>query len=387
MNTLKKGLLGASVFSIFAAGNAFAAGTLAGTNVQNTFTLDYQVSGVDQPTIDTSAAGSNTPTEFTVDRLVDLTVASSGDTTVAPGATGEELIFTLTNTGNDTQAYDLSVVNVASGDTFDLTTSGLTITYYIDDGLVPLAFDPGGADGAGTVFSAGTPTIDIAPDTLVWVVVSGDIPTEYGAGPTTVVDGDTVGLTLVADTLEPTTAGATAGDEVLADGDATNTLTGAAENVLADLAGVTDGANAGDHSATGTFIVASADVTADKAVTIYRESTTDALCGAIPGTPAMSEQYSVPGSCVEYVITVTNNGATAAATAIALTDVLPDELDYVNAVAAGFTTTGTFTTPTIVAPATSLDCTSGACTISLTGATLNAGVTGTVTIRAKVKSS
>ncbi|WP_233354219.1 hypothetical protein, partial [Algimonas arctica] len=38
---------------------AFANGTAAGTNVQNTFTLDYKVSGVDQNTIDTGVSGSN----------------------------------------------------------------------------------------------------------------------------------------------------------------------------------------------------------------------------------------------------------------------------------------------------------------------------------------
>ncbi|WP_233354192.1 hypothetical protein, partial [Algimonas arctica] len=43
---------------------ALANGTTAGTNVQNTFTLDYKVSGVDQNTIDTGVSGSNTPTEF-----------------------------------------------------------------------------------------------------------------------------------------------------------------------------------------------------------------------------------------------------------------------------------------------------------------------------------
>jgi uncharacterized repeat protein (TIGR01451 family) len=386
MRTLKKGLLGASVFSIFAASNAFAAGTLAGTNVQNTFTLDYQVSGVDQPTIDTSASGTNTPTEFTVDRLIDLTVASNGDTTVAPGATNEDLVFTLTNTGNDTQAYALTLTN-ATGDTLDLTTSGLTVTYYIEGGANPATLTPGVDDSAVIAYTTGNPTIDIAPDQQVWVVVTGDIPTDYLPGPTDVVDGDTIGIILTADTLEPTTAVGplVPGDEVLADGDALNSLTGLAENVLADASGVSDAANAGDHSATGTYVVASADITAAKAVTIYSEGTTDPLCGAIPGTPPVTEQYSVPGSCVEYVITVVNTGATATATAIAMTDILPDELNYVNAVANNFTTTGTFTTPTIVGPATNLDCTGGACTVSLSGATLAAGATGTVTIRAVVK--
>lgn len=37
-------------------------GTTAGTNVQNRFTLNYKVSGVDQNTIDAGVSGSKTPT-------------------------------------------------------------------------------------------------------------------------------------------------------------------------------------------------------------------------------------------------------------------------------------------------------------------------------------
>ena len=108
-----KCMFAAGAFAIASANGAMAAGTAAETNVQNTFSLNYSVDGTPQPTIDTGPGGSNTPTEFTVDRKVDLTVATNGNETVAPGETGAELTFTLTNTGNDTQAYDLSLINEA----------------------------------------------------------------------------------------------------------------------------------------------------------------------------------------------------------------------------------------------------------------------------------
>ena len=368
LKLMMKGMLGASVISLFAAEAAFAGGTAAGTNVQNTFTLDYDVLGTPQPQIDTGPGGSDTPTEFTVDRLVDLTVASNGDASVAPGAVDQELVFTLTNNGNDTQGYEFVLVNEA-GDEFD--TTGLNITYYVEDGNgLCEASDLGGTANAYTPGS-GLASIDVAADDILCIVVDGDIPAIR-------VDTDTSEISLVADTVDPGSPGI-AGVEVIADA-GTNTLTGPAENVLADGDGGTGNevANAGDHSATGTFIVESPDLTADKAVSIFTQDGSG--CATIPGTPGAGDQYSIPGACVEYVITVVNAGATATATAIDIADILPDDLEFINAASSGFTTGGTFSQP-----ATNTLCNGGTCTVSVTGATLDAGDTATVTIRALVQ--
>lgn len=352
--------------------SAQAGGIAAGTNVQNTFTLDYQVSGVDQPTIDTGVDGLNTPTEFTVDRLIDLTVGSSGTTSVAPGAQDQELIFSLTNEGNDVQAYDLSVVNEGSD---DFSAVNRAIFYYIDDGDETL--EAGGDDGSAIAYN-GTETPDLAADRMLFIVVQGDIPTGLD-------DADEDDLTLVVDTLEPSTAGASAGDPVVADPGGVNSMTGAAENVLADGSGTSnENANDGDHSASSTFVVASADIAAGKAVTIFSEDGTG--CASIPGTAGVGEQYSIPGACVQYVITIENTGGTNA-TDLIVNDVLPDELEFIAASAAGFTG-GNFTSPAL--PGANTDCDSGACEINFTGATLASGsvgtpTTGTVTIRAVIK--
>lgn len=367
LGLMTRGLLGASAITLFAASNAFAGGTAAGTNVQNTFTLDYQVAGTDQPTIDNTGS----PTEFTVDRLIDLTVASSGDTTVAPGATDQELVFTVTNNGNDTQAYDFTLVN-ESGDDFD--TTGLNINYIIDNGTGGVC-DSTDLAGSMTAYTPGSgdASADLPADGVICVVVDGDISAAR-------VDADESEISLVSDTLQPTT-GASAGTAEIADA-GTNTLTGVAENVLADGTGTgNEVANAGDHSATGTYIVASADLTAAKAVSIYTEDGSD--CTTIPGSPGVGDQYSIPGACVEYVITTENTGATASATSIAINDILPDTLTFVNAATVGFTG-GSFTQPTT---ALEKDCdgTAATCEVELTGATLAAGVTGTITIRALIK--
>ena len=388
-NTLLKGLLGATALTVFTAGNAHAQLTPAGTTVQNTFTLTYDVGGIAQPPIDTSDPGDpNGPTEFTVDRLIDLTVASQGDNTVAPGATDEELVFSVTNDGNDTQAYSLTVVEETGDDIDTDDPAGATpvLVYYIDDG--DGVYEPGAGDNAAITYDPANPP-ELGPDEVLWVVVTQDIPT-------TATDGNTADVSLVADTLEPDLlsgggANPNAGTPVTADADGTNALTGVAENVLADGDGLTgnEGDNDGAHSATGAYIVASADITAVKAVEVFSQDGSGCATISLPHTsPTPGDNYSIPGSCVEYVITVENAGS-APATDIVINDVLADELDFVNVVIGGdFTGTGALTPS---APATPLDCTGGACVINLSGETLPAPVapavstTGLVIIRALVK--
>lgn len=372
-----KGLLGATALTVFTAGSAHAQLTPAGTSVENTFTLTYDVGGVPQPPIDTDDPGDpNGPTVFTVDRLIDLTVASNGDNTVAPGATDEELVFSVTNDGNDTQAYALSIVEEGGDDIDTDDPAGATpvLVYYIDDG--DGVYEPGAGDGAPITYDPANPP-ELDPDEVLWVVVTQDIPTSAA-------DGNTADVSLVADTLEP--AGSpNAGDPVVADPDNTNSIEGAAENVLADGSGTGNELdNEGDHSATGTYIVAAADITAVKTVDVFSEDGTG--CAVIPGSAPTGTQYSIPGACVEYVITVENAGSSDA-TDMVITDVLPDELIFASADFAGFTT-GAFDSGTF--PSLNDDCAGGNCSVTLTGATLPGAVspavtTGTVTIRAFVK--
>ena len=378
---LLKGLLGATALTVFTAGNAHAQLTPAGESVENTFTLTYDVGGVTQPPIDTNDPGDpNGPTVFTVDRLIDLTVTSLGDNTVAPGATDEELVFSVTNEGNDTQAYALSIVEEGVSpladtiDTDDPVGATPVLVYYFDvdgDGLFDAALD-----GPGIPYDPANPP-ELAPDDVLFVVVTQDIPTSA-------TDADRAQVSLVADTLAP--VGATnAGNPVTGDNDG-NDLTGAAENVLNDGAGTTasDTPFQGDHSATGTYIVAAADITAVKTVDVFSQ---DGMGCEIAGfTAPTGNQYAIPEACMEYTITVENAGSSDA-TDIVLTDILPPELLFARADFAGFTT-GAFDTVTF--PSLNQDCAVTACTVTLTGATLPgatapAVTTGTVTIRAFIK--
>jgi uncharacterized repeat protein (TIGR01451 family) len=343
--------------------------TEAGSTVSNTFTLDYSVAGTPQPQINNTA----TPTTFTVDRLVDLDVAYQAnvdDGNVAPGAVGEDLLFKITNNGNDNQAYSLAVFNeTETANGFD--TTSLVITYYVDDG--DGVFEPGGDDGAGVTYTSGA-TPDIAPDAVLFVVVTGTVPTSQP-------DGDTADITLVADSLNPVTSldpayAATAGQPTAADDGINNNQTGA-ENVLADGAGTTrDVANAGDHSDTGTFTVASPDLVGSKTVSVI--ATDGSAINCATDSQVSANEYAVPGACIQYTITVQNQGS-ATATLTSLVDTLPADLTFVDAV---FTN---FTGGTPAEPAANTDCTGGACVVSQTGGTIAAGVTATVVIRTLLK--
>ena len=362
--SISKILGGATLLSLVTVSSAFAGGTSAGTNVSNTFRLEYQIGSTPQPPIDTGPGGSNTPTLFTVDRQIDLTVTSSGNTTVAPGAQDQELLFSVVNNGNDTQAYNFVLVN-ETGDNFN--TTGLNITVYVDDGdKICNATDTGGSGTAYTPGS-GAATVDVDADDVLCIVVDGDI----GAGQT---DTQTSQVSLVADTLD----NAAAGNGVVTGDSDGNNLVGIAENVLGDGSGTANEAvNQGDHSATGTYVVASANLGATKAVTVFSEDGSN--CSTIPGTPASGDQYSVPGACVEYVITVQNSGSTSASITL-LRDILPGDLTYITAAVSTQITGGSLTQP-----ATSSDCGAVTCTVELTGASIAASQTGTLTIRAIVK--
>jgi hypothetical protein len=88
---------------------AYANGTPSGTNITNQATVDYSVGGVNQTTITSPTAS------FVVDTRIDFNVTELGGTATqtSPGQINVVSRFQLTNTGNSTQGYVLSVVNEA----------------------------------------------------------------------------------------------------------------------------------------------------------------------------------------------------------------------------------------------------------------------------------
>lgn len=367
-------LLGVALLS----GTAHAAGIDAGTTVSNTFTLDYDVGGTSQPTIDNSGS----PTQFTVDRLVDLTITSLDPTlSVAPGsaAIDNRAVFRLTNLGNDNQAYDLSV---AQSGTY--AAAPVTIQYFVDTNSNDTL------DGGETLetYSAANRPDDIAPDDEVIVFVESGVPG-------TATDGDAATLVLTADTLHATNPIATcvtlcpALTVVTGDGDG-NSLTGEAETVLADGSGTTDGANAGDFSAQSVLTVLAPTLNASKSVAVFDSApVSEAACIAL--TSGGASEYSVPGACIRYTISISNVGA-GSATNLVIADQLPAEVRFLDATTSGFADdTGIGGVgPILDEPGTSVDCdgiqnNTSNCHVQLSDALLAGGGTGVIYIWALVQ--
>ena len=393
---------------------AHAGGTDAGRSVENTFTLDYQVGGTDQGTITndpsyTAGPGDPAPvvdpggpTDFTVDRLIDVTMtATNSGLQVPPNAQDRILTFTVTNTGNDYQSYSFSIVDVA-GDNFDAT--GLELTY--SRAAFDLNGDSDTADACeaeitdaaltatvlGTAAGSASFTCDIPPDLPFTVSISGDIPDGLN-------EADVDNLVLVAETRDPAawvfeTAAPTAGTVTTEDGDGTNTIDGVAENVFADGNNTSEEvATDGLISAASGYVVSSPDLTAAKTVKVLSTSSDETACAAfaIP-SPSPTDQYPTPTACLEYNITVTNTGEVLGSDAdgIEIVDVLPSDVAFVSAVANDFDTAGTLTFKKTDGTTDCDGAVGETCTVRLTGAALNAvaGATdavATLTIRALVR--
>lgn len=93
---------------------AFAAGTIAGTDIDNVAEATY-----DTPSGPVTIQSNMV--RIKVDELLDVTVVTTdpGDIATSPGATGNLQTFRVTNTGNGEEAFRLTANVNAGGDDFD----------------------------------------------------------------------------------------------------------------------------------------------------------------------------------------------------------------------------------------------------------------------------
>lgn len=285
-----KQLLGAvSSFALvaFSASPALAAGTTAGSTITNNVTVNFQVGGVNQ----TAATASNA---FTVDRKVNVLVAASDAVTtqVSPGQTAAVTTFDVTNLSNAVVDLGLAVAQPTT-DNFNVTSPVI----YRDNG-----------DG---VFNSATDTVvtfldEVAADATVRVFVVADIPLST-------VTGNVSQVVLTATAQAGGTAGS-AGAVLTATAGAN---TAGIDTVLADLAGSTDVIYDGTFSATDSYTVSAAALTAVKSMRIV----SDPVNGA-------TNPKAIPGATIQYCIAVANAAGSATATNVNVTDVLPGDVTY-----------------------------------------------------------
>jgi uncharacterized repeat protein (TIGR01451 family) len=142
---------------------AHAAGTAAGTTISNTATATYTDAGGNPASVPSNRV------DILVDEILDVTVVSAdpGDISSLPGATNQVLTFTVTNTGNGTEAFRLAPVNAIGGDAFDPSTTSLVIDTNSNG-----VYDA----GVDTVYTAGSNDPVLAPDASVRIFVLSTVP-------------------------------------------------------------------------------------------------------------------------------------------------------------------------------------------------------------------
>lgn len=153
----------AGALALGGAFDASAVGTAAGTNIQNAAQVSYQVGG------STVTTTSNT-SSVTVAEILDTVVTIASPTvTAAAGATQQELVFTVTNTGNGTEAFELVGLSAGvTGDDFDPTLATPAIYFDSDDS--------GDFSAADIAYVPGTNDPSLAADGSVRVLLVNDIP-------------------------------------------------------------------------------------------------------------------------------------------------------------------------------------------------------------------
>ena len=276
-----------ALFGMVYSTSAMAVGTSAGTPINNSATVGYNVGGVPQ-----TAVPSNT-TSFVVDQVVDLTVAEAdgGNTIVGAGQLDAVARFTVTNTGNATQDFALSIADLLTGSVFGNPDT-------INADALTIVIDANGNDvydaGADTV----APFIDaLVADGTVSVFILGDIPTPAAAGAAANIElTATAHQTGTAGVLDPPETETGINDDP-----------GTVQIVFSNNTG----------SDQDSYVVGLATLGVVKA----SEVLSDPTGGAAPAALA------IPGAIVEYEVTVTNTGVLDA-TNLVITDNIQSELTF-----------------------------------------------------------
>jgi uncharacterized repeat protein (TIGR01451 family) len=268
-------LLGSvSLAALCMPGKAQAAGTRAGTLIENTASATYDV-GATQVSV-----ASNTDT-VRVDELIDAVVdwTDAADVTTLPGATGQILAFSVTNSGNGAEVFALSTVSTVGGDDYDPTVTSIVI----DDG--DGVYEP----GQDTVYVPGTNDPVLQPDASVTVFVLSTTPAGTG-------DGDRGGVQLIATSRTGTGAPGTS-------------FAGQGEGGGDAVVGTTGG----DGSDDGFYSVSAASVSLAKSAVVLNQ---------FGGADA------VPGATITYTIVATTTGSGSLAN-LAINDAIPAGTTYV----------------------------------------------------------
>ncbi|MBK6598990.1 MAG: DUF11 domain-containing protein [Proteobacteria bacterium] len=286
-----------------------AVGTTANTSIDNRATVNFAVNGVAQVPIESSPTGNSVPgannganTTFVVDNRIDLTVTEvSGNATgTTPGQPNGVTAFTVTNTGNAPQGYQLTPTNLTGGTLF-----GASDVFNMDNLRVFVDANSNGTYEPAT--DTATSINTLAPDANVVVFIVADTPI-------TATNGQAANVRLTAGTAAPGTNGATLMTQT-AGAEAPGTV----DVVFGDGTAGGNVARDGQGFADDQYLVSAATLTVAKARTVISDP--------FNGT---TNPKSIPGAVLEYAVTVSNAGGTAA-TGVVITDPVPANTTFANA--------------------------------------------------------
>ena len=301
----------AVTLSVLGATPVFAAGTAQGTGIINNVSVNYQVGGVAQ----TQQTATDT---FVVDRKIIFTLAEkapTGTTTVNPGQTARQTTFILTNTSNDTLDFVMTPSQIVGG----TAAHGGTDAFNVTNLLVCLDAN---ADAVCDAAPTATLTVDnLIADANTTILIVGDIPLSA-------TNNQVAGVTLSAAVRDSTGAVITPATDATVNG------AGTVETIFADAA---KSGNGGTSAARDGIDVATDDYTVSAAVlSVFKSSV------VISDGVSASNFKSVPGSVVEYCISVANGAGGATATNISISDLVPTNTTYL---AGSIRVNGTVTGP------------------------------------------
>ena len=267
--------IAALCLAFLAMSSAWAIGTPAGTVIDNSATVDFDI-GVDSYTLQ-----SNTATITVVERIDVVVTLQNPQVFVSANNVNQAVLFTVTNTGNGSEAFTLAIDSVLGGDDFDPVPAVPSI-YFDTDGsgdfnVGDLAYDPITNNPA------------LAADASYDVFIVNDIPG-------TVVNNEIGRSQLTASAVTGTGA---PGTEYLLQGD------GGVDAIV--------GATGAEGSDVGEYLVADLVINVIKSQLVV-----DQFGGSQP----------IPGATITYTITV-ELASTGTATASEITDLVPTYSTYV----------------------------------------------------------
>lgn len=288
--------------------------TASGISITNQASVSY-ATGIEPPTTATSNL-----VEFAVDKKIDLLVthATGSPTSVNAGQADAVTAFTVTNLGNDAQGFSLAAL-VATGDP-------------AVGGIAPFTANDFNATNLRVFVDSNNngiyePSLDIATSlssllagaTSPVIFIVGDIPAPL-TGQQSVVSLTATAIPLAGDPALPTPAAALAATDIPS----------VVDVVYADIAGVTDGARNGQHSAYGGYLGGAVVQVAKTIVSVQPTSGTPLFTpvGSPTLNPSSGDPALRPGSIITYRIEASFVG-TGTVGNLTISDPLPADTTYV----------------------------------------------------------